>query len=600
MILLINDTIIDLFPNTVIAYNYKTIEIGDITSRYATHTNTISAIKSDKNNKAFGFANRIEYGSTTPYKKLPAFVQQGSLTTISGYAVIKEVSDRYMITVFDSFVDFGTTIGDKSIQEITTGDVDESTTLVLTPQINYSDISVTGDQDLCDIDNYRCFSYKELITRIFNQNGFTVTGDVLNNSRFTKTFIAGLGFGGYNESFKDTRDFILARSSDYAQGMNGSWFKMQFNNAINGSPYWDGVDDYVVGYPPNSTYALDYYELNISWRIDAELTNGAGDTVAVELYHSRLGTIASIGTYSNGSRQVTQGSATVACRYNDNIYIRFRRVTVGGTFTVFSNSTFQAEVTSTFYTYRSIQGLFPDIKQIDVLRDFFVSYGIIPLFKGNTITLKTINEIIQSKPSAIDWSEKRVGESERLIFTYKEFSQENEFVYETDDLTDRMTYGGILNVVNETLSARAEYYKSIVTQSKTQLMGNTTDGFVTCARIPIFADGTTTETNDPKFRLVLIRDKRSDEIGASKTAYFSDPAEADNIDFESLLTANYSLFESALQKCVVAERQFLLTSYDIVQLTPHKLITDHGDTFIVLSINNWVEDKPVKVQLLKV
>lgn len=588
--LYINNEVLDLPFGTQIAYTYKNIDIGDITSRYASYTNSIKALKTINNSRILNFAEQVDYGTTSPYTKMSAYVIQDGVEMINGYAYVKESYDYYMIQVYDTPIEFATVLGEKTIDELDTGDVDTNTTAVKYPQINYGDVSRAGDQSTIDETLYASFQYKELIQRIYTANGFIVEGDVLSRTKFTNTYLAGLGFGGYNSVFKSPREKYQYRVGDYTQGMNGSWFTVVWSV---------GAGIYTVPSAPDGVYASDYYEVKIEVRIDAQLTNGAGDVCTCEIYHSRLGSTL-IADFTNNSRTTITQVVTRNCRVGDQIYVRYRRITIGGTFTVYDGSFCKITVTSTvFSAYRNIQGLLPNTKQIDVIKDFYNTYGIIPIQLAGRITLKTFDELIINPSETLDWRPYRTAKVDRIYYSYKTFAQQNYFRYDKADSLTNDDYGAsYIAVENENLPLKTEIYKSIVCRTLTEQLGNSANGFVYGAYIPIWEGGA--EKNDPKFRLILIRAKLTEEVvasGVTQVGYFLDESR-DSLHWEDNIAENYSNLTYALKNPKIVEREYILNPHEVKKVTPHTVILDEGK-FIPLEITNYVPDKPAKVKLLK-
>lgn len=111
VLLYINDSLVDLYPNTVIATTFQNINIGDIKEKRVDFTNRFKAPFTPNNNVIFGNSKNIQSGSEIPYLKLPCrLIQNGIQIKRDLIAVVEVVDGNYQITIFSKGKDFFSTL----------------------------------------------------------------------------------------------------------------------------------------------------------------------------------------------------------------------------------------------------------------------------------------------------------------------------------------------------------------------------------------------------------------------------------------------------------------------------------------------------------
>jgi len=100
-----------------------------------------------------------------------------------------------------------------------------------------------------------------------------------------------------------------------------------------------------------------------------------------------------------------------------------------------------------------------NINLSDILKDFFVRFGIVYKKDGNAILLRTLQEICADTAGAVDWTAKRVKAKDKQSFT-SSYAQQNRFLY-SDQAKDKLLGVGILSILNTTLKAAQDFFQSI-------------------------------------------------------------------------------------------------------------------------------------------
>lgn len=197
----INDRLLDLSEKTSIAFTYQTGGIGDIRSRFVSHTNEFQVDKSENNTKIFGYADNIKTTSEIPYRRATAKILIDGLQVIKGFAFLRESSKTFRISVFETVIDFFSLIEGVPLSELDFGDAPVSwdaayidsiraaVSGLVAPVIQYGQIDPTlvnaeiGDVYLPSI------YYKTIIDAIFDNAGYTKTGDVFTDTKYSKLIL---------------------------------------------------------------------------------------------------------------------------------------------------------------------------------------------------------------------------------------------------------------------------------------------------------------------------------------------------------------------------------------------------------------------------
>jgi len=258
--------------------------------------------------------------------------------------------------------------------------------------------------------------------------------------------------------------------------------------------------------------------------------------------------------------------------------------------------------------------LWPDIEVIDILKDFFVRFGIIAKQKDGILYLKTLEAIIADRPNAVDWSGKLVKSPKDIDFT-TDYSQDNYFDYNNQE-NDPTLGRGIMEIDNETLKPIGTVFTSIfetvpTTGFPASIAAVTRQYY--SAVMNIYDEDSTDNTDiqeSPAFTLLTLRARDAVHDAAitfattARTDYkvgcFIDTTLAKDSSFQYFVDQFYPKFEAALQKNKVIEKQYLLNELDIAGYDSHKIMYDGEGYYIINKIKNFVSGRITKVELFKV
>ncbi len=203
----VEDQLIDIDPGQVIAGTFQASALasGDVVNRKASYTNQINAPRTNNNISIFGFSNFINSGATFPFTKKTVRINANGLEILRGVVIIKSFETSFSLQIFSTGKDLLLAMGTKKLDELDFGDSPitwnpsywdtkrASTTGLCAPVINYGQI----DETLANgtIGNYYLpsVSYKDILTQILSEAGYTVSGTFYTSDAFFNNMVMTYG-----------------------------------------------------------------------------------------------------------------------------------------------------------------------------------------------------------------------------------------------------------------------------------------------------------------------------------------------------------------------------------------------------------------------
>lgn len=637
-LLYIGNTLVDLYPDTVISQTLQAFEIGQIGSVRANFTNQLSVPKTANNKAIFGFADLVSSQSTKPYTKLPARVVQGGIETIpEGVAIVTQTDDAFNINIFSGAFDFFQLIEGEFINALDYSAYDDvgawskavadgwrnTTDGIVAPVLQYglnlrdSAGTIFNTLTVLDIEySLPSYYYHTIIEKIISEAGYTKSGDIFSDSKYLNLIVpAGntKNQGNYSDAFYDARNFRASAAGGQSIVNPGSpdHTPIEFTNVtFNGAKeYYNGTDGYQRDGSENDNFMMDIYvwldttvsgsggSVRLAITSDGTSIQSISDEATTGIYEASLQLSADTLALGELGVGVSTDVNPATCVINGGV---FQVKTSGSPFT-------QYGITWTNDNLQIYSEGLPAILKKDFIRDFVLRFGQIMKEKDDVLYFKGIDDLIADRANAVDWTAKRdTSKIETLTYADGGIAQTNVIKYDVSDtkLTDEYTGRGTFEVANEGLPIKSEQ-TSIFSSSRT---GGGTVGIMS-AIIEVWEDTTDSDyDNDPGFRLLAVRDKESTEPSVTwdssartdyKVAYFEDPRYG-SCSFQSFLDAYYPNFIAAVQNLKILKRYYRLSPMDIAAFDPFKLIYDDGQYFIVQKINNFIPGQSTKVELFKV
>lgn len=635
-LLYIGNDLVDLAPGTVIAQTLKRNEVGDLTARSVSFTSTFRFPFTPTNNRIYQHANKVNSESTLPYQKQTAKLVQNGIETIQkGVHYLRQVSESYEAYILHNVADFFDQLGNKTLNDLDfegvngsweDGDIENyrnTSSGVVAPVMDYGNF--TPGTPAINVSQYLpSVYYKTIIDKIFEQAGYDKSGTVFSNAKYLKQIIAYSRTSfSYGSKFANDRSASATVVTPQSIPTPGTGVKVIFSNTVIQDPkgFWDGSDDYTPIDADTNANNKVLFGIDVLITIDITV---AGGTVDIILNLTGFGTYISLtnkgtGVHTINSKDLTGGDVVAAVE-GQSLSVQIATnsgtpsVTVNAGSVVFNCSGLPIVNSGGFGSgsFVYFNELLPDMLQRDFMKDFMVSFGLLPSESGNTVVFKSLNEIIRDKANAKNWTSKRVRRPDRIRFTPLEYAQTNYFKY--DNQGDTFDHNGTeieingdlgtgsFDLSNDNIANEKTIYTSPFNNTLTELYGG-----IMMARIPINGSRLAFE-NEPGLRKLLVRDKYSFEpnvvyLGPSfndyLVAYFDSPDEDFTMRWDQFLNDHYSDLIASLNKAKVITRSYTLSTVDIITIDFFTPIFDTDGYYLVNEVKGFVPGNVTDVELLK-
>jgi hypothetical protein len=296
-----------------------------------------------------------------------------------------------------------------------------------------------------------------IVNRIFQEIDFKLSGPFLNNPDYKRMIMPFVG-----TSFGVADEIVIEKSIDI--GLDGAFTV----NTPSGAIYWDGFDPpyyFDPTYYSSPRYIADgSYLINIEVRF--VVTDSGITTSDIEIRKNGV----SILTDTLVSFDQTWNLNGVSMSSGDYIEIwiatgDYLEINVGSYFKVTAQNNI-AENTEVIAA-----GLLPEMKQIDLIKFIFVSFGIVPEVDDFSKTLKLTEFRSIKQRESEDWSQKYLAEYELDFYDFAgSFDKINNFNYKDFDEDKRFknylsrnkrAYGnGFIQLDNVFLSGEGDIYSN--------------------------------------------------------------------------------------------------------------------------------------------
>ena len=596
----IDGQIIDLDPKTSIAWTIQRLDIGDLSKNYASFSNTIKASDSEKNNRIFKNAKLDNGADTFQYAFQDCKVVQNGIETIVGKAqIIGFDGESYSIVIYDSFVSLVSFIEGKDLSNIDFGSGSWAASAIDTARLSTSGFVAAvmnwGRTSIYEVNYFLpCYYYGTLVQKILQLTGYSLSASILSSTDFTDlvcTPITTFKYkDGYNKTTKptaDTNDFGLAATTTLTIPFAADPIPYRIRANIKMTV---GININWVSRNPSST---SYVRVYVYGFLVSEFVTSSNYTV---------NTVATIVFTANGVDTITSQTLGIRIRFEkDAGYPDVVNVQTNA----FNTS---IEVIDTLNVVRSnVQwNRLASKKPLkEIVKDFFIRFGIVYKIDGNTLVLKTLEEICTDTGNAVEWTSKRVNRKKSPIEFKTNYAQSNYFLHE-DDAEDKFLGSGNLAIANTTLQAAKDFFTSIFTNVKRW----TGTGYEVMSS-PVY-DSTSTGIEDVKNEAPLMigtLKARTTEAAITfdasartdyKLAYHADATQTKDTSFRYFLSKYYPSLTLALQKNKICKYQYNLNETDIANYDPHKMIFDNGSYYLINKIKNFRSGKITEVELFKI
>lgn len=619
-LLYINNTLIDLYPDTVIAQTFQAFEVGKLGSVRLNYTNQIKIPKSDANRKALGFSDDSKSSTSFPYTSYVArYVENGLEIIHNGRVVIKESSDDFLLNIFSGPAGFFDYIKTKKLWDIDTLDLNgawddaardgkrNTTTGMVAPLINDGMITYNAVTPAIEHtggnNKHPWIYYHTVIDKIFSSAGYTKSGAIFSDDKYLKLAMPMKTV--FSPPFLAEKEFHAAAPGTEVINPTTSWSRVTFDKVLHSDAlgFYGGTNAYFVS---NADTALSFFALRFRYNMTVTVSGGTIDIAIVRNNVSVFDTTGLTKTNVGSGTYTTSG--TFQLKRDDSVSVRVRTNTGTPTVTI-TNGNFEGIADNIFnigVDYNYFNHRFEDINQLDFIADFSVRFNVKMTERNGVIVCKTMDEILADTANKIDWTSKRIKGRNTVHYAYNGLARSNYFTYATDDYTGDLSDDharGLFSIANENINESQNIYQSLFAMSDMIMY----DDRIYIADIPVGSGVDSLgkrllyirqndPTNEPNSNVVYNTTARSDY----KVAYFIDPRYSNSMHWQFFIDNYYTKFVAKLQKAKALIRNYNLNDVDIHSFDILKLIQDSSETFIVTKINAYQSGKATQVELFKI
>lgn len=624
-LLYINNQLVDLYPNTVIAQTLQAFTLGELGSVKANYTNQIRLPMSATNRRVLQFSDDSKSSSAFPYTSYSArYIENGIEVIRNGKVILRESDEDFMLNIFSGPIGFFDYIRTKKLWDLDTTDINtgwadsdrdavrNATTGIVAPLLDDGIITYDAVTPAIvhtgSVTKHPWIYYHTVIDKIFEDAGYTKDGTIFSDDRYLKLAMPLRTI--YDSPFLEAKSFQAAAGGAQVIVDPAAYTDIQFPTLLSEGEdgFYDGTSDYVVNNPDT---ALAYFPMTFRAVLTITVSGGTVDIIIARNNFPDVNVNLSGGTpvsaVGSGTYYLsTSGFANL--KHSDNVSVRVIKNTGTPTVTI-TNGTFEGEVPkihtlSSAYVY--FNHLFEDINQVELIEDFSVRFNVLMTEKNGVIYCKTMDEVLANTANAKPWTMKRATKKNALQYAFGSLGRSNYFKYPTDEHSGELNddYGkGVFTIANENIDESATVFEPIFNATDMAMY----DERIFMAKISVGAGVESlgkrlcylrqnVPASEPNSNVRYNVTARNDY----KVAYFIDARQSNSMHWQVFLDEYYAGFVTKLQKAKQVTRDYFLTDVDIHTFDHFAPVFDNGEMFIVTQIKNYRSGKITEVELFKI
>lgn len=489
--LVLNGYSFDLTGEDDVALSYAASKLQDIQSRNGDFSTTFKVPLTNKVRQAIGLSNLFNSSNRYPYTIAEAEIKEQGATIIRGFARVEAIKDALEVVIFGGNSNWFDLIKDKSLRDLNLSDLN----LVF----NASNVEANRLNDYTDgflFPNayYGGFAYEtphfstydffpavycyRIFKQIFEDIGWTISGDLLNESLFKKMVLP------FSNSFIGNDNYLFGRAT----------IDLSLFFAITGSttgyigidaPSIDPLSSVNNAGPTGalaSAASFEIFDSNIIEVRGVYIFNisTTGSNFKFTLVNKTTGSILqtigentitatglnATGFYFNGKLEPGEYSIKLECNYTGGLgTVTQRQIELKGV------KDFHFRRNTIIGQTINMASTLPDIKQEDFVKAILNTFNCITLAKPDSkeLDLLFFDKIVNNKHNSVDWSSLVDKGSEiELLFADTNYAQTNSFIYKDDEndlyLID-LSGNGNFTIDNDNLEISKVVFESVFSQS---------------------------------------------------------------------------------------------------------------------------------------
>jgi hypothetical protein len=508
----VNDTQIPLAPGERIILQKAPGRIGTFSTRGGEFSNDFEVVIGNENGPTLGHVGSIPFSGDYPYRQQPAELRQQGAVIAEGFVQlvsVDQVARRAKVSFFGSNIAWFSLIGDGSIRDLDFTDLNHNWTLAeiagswpgtggyVYPMIDpgyWNDLSFANTE----ITDWRPAVFlREIIGRIFDRIGYRLAGDFLAQFAYQNAIVPVVrmvdGPGANNQVYgigpAQQLSFLSASGAAGSQSQN-----IELTATNSGADFSLANDTWVSG-----TTGTVFLEIEAAFEIVAWI-NSHGSTapltmtldVVIQLNgadHATTTLAQTINTNTapgllNHNFNTGVGVAVVpgdevrtVLRFSWTGFTGISQAAVSVRTTGYRVATAIVETDANLQPGQGVDIAYnlPDIKQRDLVRDFFIRHALVPdtNYRTRTVSITPFRDIYHARRAApdlsaivsrgrvseIDYTELVKGYFQRLWFRYAP-DDDDEYLSEYDR-AHTVPYGALsVDLGNDFLPPEGDFYQS--------------------------------------------------------------------------------------------------------------------------------------------
>ncbi len=618
-------------PNVNFARTLQVNDIGNITNRNSNFTQSIKLERTARNKVIFEQAYNVGSQTNVPYRKATCDVidaDTGLHIVYKGWAVLIESNDKdYSITIYDGVIDFYKAIDNITLTECSIQDLNHIKSLAnvilswdnnlpyryILADYNGNNLTPTGAVNI----DFQVPSAKVsyLWGKVFEYIGFNFEGSIFEHEYFQNLW---LSYPKPNSVIEPELNLITNQTSTIVTN------EVQYPTSGGGVFY--GSTSYISFLPNN--YVTAYYTQSGGALVSGLFRFYFEPAVFTLTSNSGIITSSRIGAYKINGTTVSPDPIVFVNISNGNyldinlnigdkvileLYYQNINFVLTGSVTP-TNASFVTGQVQTSFNYISGYNLgfdeaFIDFKVSDFVREIVTRFGL-TLFKdkySNTIKFLTASELLQSEET-IDLSSKFIDKiSEK--YTFGSYAKRNTFKYKYND-SEQTHNNGFISIDNENLNEETTLLNSLI-YSPERLQSN----FLTGSNVykiwnKEIKDDETVEYKGLDGRFYFLRAEEKFEtltigstiLGGTETVGKYSRESYFRLPFQNIVQDFYAPIEAIFNKAKLVSCLFWFKKKDVANFDFSKLyfVEQLSSYYLVNKINNFVENKPTKVDIIEV
>lgn len=602
---------IELFDRSV-SQNFQVNDLADLKDRRGDYTNTIKAPRSPQNISVLDYLGLSGSVSRAPYRKLRVQYSIDGIELISnGYAKINTIDDFIEIVIYSGNISLKETLGVKKLNELNYSDLNHY--LNQETYINsfsntkgyiygLGDFGVNAPSGTVAIQNQAPSVFvSTLVNKIFTESGYTYSGDIFNTKSFKDEVIPiAKGFtSSYVEAIYTTAGNLKSStiSLNESSGQQTEYKRNFLLSTTLTLSELTLIDDNKI----RSTYngVLDF---------DIDVTHNISKGEGFLYCYQNASMISATPLDGNA---VTVVNINTLSTSGDIFYFVFLGYSL---LTNTSLKTWRLEATafvdieikkSTGGVRIAFEELMSENTQESLIKDVMQRYGLIFKSKGNHYEFRAMEQILNDRENAEDWSIKmKYGDKES--YDFGKFGRENLFKYkyrEIDEIDGK--YDGSIMVNNEHNSSQETLITSMFEMTKS----NQNRSIQPLYNIPLWEtkdlEIVPKETKIKLFKIRRITNTLSNVFYDSSIRTYNGLTpflSLDNVNMNFFISNYYLAYSRIIDFPRIKNIEVELSLLDIYNLDFFKLkyIEEFGQYFYLNKVSNFVPNKLTKCELVQV